>query len=121
MKTAVTFFELPVADLNRAVNFYETILGSPMRREVFGGLDTALFAFEKPGVGGALVQDPKRTALADGTLIYLNCQGQLDEVIGRVPTAGGAVTLPKTDIGAPGFIAIIQDTEGNRVGLHTER
>jgi uncharacterized protein len=117
--TAITFFELPVADLNRAVTFYERILGSPMRREVFGGIDTALFAYEKPGIGGALVQDPKRSAQTDGTLVYLNCDGQLDQVLDRVPTAGGSITLPKTDIGAPGFIAIIQDTEGNRVGLHT--
>jgi len=119
--SAVNWFEIPVADLNRAVTFYETILGSRMRREVFGGMDTALFPYDNAGsgVGGALMQDPKNTPRAEGTLIYLNCEGHLEEVIDRVAPAGGAVVLPKTDIGAPGFISIIQDTEGNRVGLHS--
>jgi predicted enzyme related to lactoylglutathione lyase len=121
LKNAVTFFEIPVTDLDQAVKFYETILAAPLRREVFGGIDSALFPYERPGIGGALVQDPQRTPSATGTLIYLNCQGQLDAVIGRVAAAGGQVVLPKTDIGDPGFISIILDTEGNRVGLHTER
>ena len=84
-------------------------------------MDTALFPYDNAGsgVGGALMQDPKNTPRAEGTLIYLNCEGHLEEVIDRVAPAGGAVVLPKTDIGAPGFISIIQDTEGNRVGLHS--
>lgn len=119
MNSAVNWFEIPVSDLNRAVTFYETILGSRLQRGVFGGIDTAVFPYDNPGIGGALIQDPRRTPRAEGTLIYLNCEGHLEEVIGRVAAAGGEVVLPKTAIGEPGFISIVQDPEGNRVGLHS--
>ena len=55
------------------------------------------------------------------TLVYLNCNGTLDSVVSRVEKAGGNVVMPKTDIGPPGFIAVVVDTEGNSVGLHSER
>jgi predicted enzyme related to lactoylglutathione lyase len=45
----------------------------------------------------------------------------LDETLGRVEKAGGKIVMPKTDIGPPGFIAIVRDSEGNSVGLHSER
>jgi predicted enzyme related to lactoylglutathione lyase len=122
VKDAVTWFEIPVTNMDRAVRFYEAILARSLRREVFGGIETAIFPYaQQEGVGGSLVRNPQLSPGSTGTLVYLNCQGQLDEVIGRVAAAGGAVVLPKTDIGDPGFISVIEDTEGNRVGLHTER
>jgi predicted enzyme related to lactoylglutathione lyase len=53
--------------------------------------------------------------------MYLNCNGTLDACLARVKDAGGQVVMPKTDIGDPGFIALVMDTEGNTVGLHSER
>jgi uncharacterized protein len=51
-------------------------------------------------------------------VICLNANGQLRQAFARV---GGTVLLPVTSIGDPGDIAIILDTEGNRIGLHSER
>jgi predicted enzyme related to lactoylglutathione lyase len=48
-------------------------------------------------------------------------QESFDGCIERATRAGGRVVLPKTDIGDPGFIAILADTEGNHVALHMER
>ena len=58
----------------------------------------------------------------EGTLVYLNTHGEaaLAEVLARVVPAGGRVMMPKTSIGPQGFIAVIEDTEHNRVGLHAE-
>jgi uncharacterized protein len=121
MKSAVNWFEIPVAQLDRAAKFYEAILQTKLRREHMGNQDLAILTSEGTGVGGALVSDPHRKPNSDGTLVYLNANGQLDAVIGRVATAGGTVLLQKTDIGDPGFIALIRDSEGNCVGLHSER
>ena len=54
-----------------------------------------------------------------GALVYLNVDGDLDGVLKRIPSAGGAVIKPRTSIGEHGFIAIFKDTEGNSVGLHS--
>ena len=121
MAHAINWFEIFVADLDRATRFYETMLGVPLHRETFAGTPMAIFAGGQDVVGGALVQDPQRKPSAEGPLVYLNAAGKLDAVLGRVASARGSVLLPKTDIGDPGFIAIVQDSEGNRVGLHSPR
>jgi len=118
MRNALNWFEIPTTDLDRATRFYETALGVSLRREIFAGTPNAIFSYDKPGVGGALVSDPKRKPSAEGVLIYLDATGKLDPVLGRVPGAGGQVVLGKTSIGPQGFIALIRDSEGNVVGLH---
>jgi uncharacterized protein len=118
---AINWFEIFVDDLDRASRFYQTTLGIELNRVIFGGLSQALFPAERGGVGGALVRDPKRPGGGAGTLVYLNANGKLEAALERVAAAGGSVRLAKTDIGDPGFIALIQDTEGNVIGLHSRR
>jgi predicted enzyme related to lactoylglutathione lyase len=120
MINIVNWFEIPTANLERAVTFYETLLGIRLKREVFGGTPHAVFVGDKDAAG-ALIHDAKRKPSTDGTLVYLNAKKDLDGCIERATRAGGRVVLPKTDIGAPGFIAIVADTEGNHVALHMER
>ncbi len=121
MSNVINWFEIPVTDLPRAQAFYERILGTKLKAEVFGGMPMAIFPYGEKGVGGALAKMELRKPSSEGSLTYLNCNGALDEVLAKVPSAGGRVVLPRTDIGAPGFIAIIADTEGNSVGLHSVR
>lgn len=121
MKNAAVWFEIFVADMDRAARFYQDTLGVELRREDFGGKPHAIFPAGEGGAGGALVRDAERKPNGGGTLVYLSATGKLDACLDRVPHAGGAVLLPKTDIGEHGFIAIARDTEGNSVGLHSER
>lgn len=121
MSHAIDWFEISVADLARAQRFYELTLGSTLTRSDYARVPAAVFPGEKDHVRGALIQDPKRKPGTGGAMVYLNATGKLDACLERVPSAGGDVVLPKTDIGEPGFIAIVRDTEGNLVGLHAER
>jgi len=121
MQNAINWFELFVNDLDRATRFYEAALEVKLRREEFGGTPMAIFMSAADGaVGGALVKNGRKPG-GEGTLVYLNANGKLDAVLGRIEKAGGTVVQPRTDIGAPGFIAMVKDTEGNVVGLHSER
>jgi predicted enzyme related to lactoylglutathione lyase len=120
MKNAINWFELPVVDLARAQRFYETLLDAKLKAETFGGMPMAIFPYSD-GVGGALVKDARYRPSEDGAVVYLDAGRTLDQALQRVEAAGGRVAMPKTDIGAPGFIAIVVDTEGNRVGLHQGR
>jgi predicted enzyme related to lactoylglutathione lyase len=52
-------------------------------------------------------------------MVYLNVEGDLEGVLGRVPQAGGKIVRPRFGIGEHGFIGIIQDSEGNVVGVHS--
>jgi predicted enzyme related to lactoylglutathione lyase len=121
MSSVIDWFEIPTVDLDRAVRFYETMLGTRLRRETGDGMPQALLLGDGGGAEGALVQNPHRRPASEGAIVYLNAKGGIDGCIERAMRAGGRVVLPKTGIGEPGFIAIVADTEGNHVGLHMER
>jgi predicted enzyme related to lactoylglutathione lyase len=121
MANTLNWFEIPTTDLTRATTFYENVLGVELRREDFAGTPMAIFAARDPDLAGALVRDARRKPSSDGALLYLNVNGRLDAVVDRIAKAGGEVLVPKMDIGEPGFIALFRDTEGNVVGLHSER
>jgi hypothetical protein len=116
---AVNWLELATSDLDRAVSFYEKVLAVDLKREVFMGVPHAIFPGERDDVRGALVKSETNVPSASGTLIYL-ATTDLDGALDRVLANGGKVVSPKTGIGPMGFVATIDDTEGNRVGLHME-
>lgn len=115
---SLNWFELPTNDLDRGAAFYEKVLGVSLKREVFLEVPHAIFPAEGKGVRGALVRSKTHTPATSGTVIYLHA-ADIDACLSRVKGAGGAVVTPKTSLGPQGFFAIIDDTEGNRVGLHT--
>lgn len=121
MKNALSWFEIFVADIDRATRFYEAMLDAKLKREDFGGHPNAIFPHDGEAPGGALVRNPARQPGGNGALVYLDVEGQLDDCIARAAKAGGEVMLKKTHIGDPGFVAMIRDTEGNLVGLHSHK
>ncbi len=119
---AIHWFEIFVGDLERAVRFYETVLDIKLRRRTEDDRSLALFASAlEEGVGGALVRQPGREPTDSGVLVYLDADGKLDASVARVERAGGRVVVPRKDIGPTGFVALLRDTEGNLVGLHSRR
>ena len=117
---ALNWFEIYVADFARAQRFYETVLDETFSRTDIPDGKMAIFPYDsEAGVGGALTQMEGRQPSDSGTLVYLNVDGKLDAVLGRVEAAGGKIVRPRFAIPPHGFIAIIQDTEGNAVGLHS--
>jgi predicted enzyme related to lactoylglutathione lyase len=120
MNNAINWFEIPALNFDRAVGFYESILNIQIRREIFSGLLNGIFPTEN-GIGGAVVQGEQYQPSDKGAVIYLNAGDDIDGVLKRIPEVGGTILLPKTDIGAPGFIAMLLDTEGNKIGLHMDK
>jgi predicted enzyme related to lactoylglutathione lyase len=120
MQNAISWFEIPVIDIDRAQAFYETVLARKLRRENFGGEVLAVFPHDKPATGGALQAGAHAAARAgSGIRIYLDCTPGIDVVLARVEAAGGQVVAPKAALPqGMGFIAHLRDTEGNEVGLH---
>jgi predicted enzyme related to lactoylglutathione lyase len=120
MMNVINWFEIPSTNFERAVSFYSALFGQPLRLEQADEIPNAILPYEQPGVGGAIVGNPHYTPSAGGTVIYLNTQGQLAAFLARVEVAGGQVLMPATSLGPVGTIAVILDSEGNRIGLHQE-
>jgi uncharacterized protein len=119
MTHAVNWFEIPVTNIQRAVNFYSIVLAVKMEiGPVSTGYQMAVIP-HPDGVGGALIQGEGYVPSTDGAVIYLACDPDLRPALGRVEAAGGKILVPRTDIGENGFFAFILDSEGNKVGLHS--
>ena len=114
----VVWFELPVSDLDRATTFYEAAFATQLKTDGrFPNL--AMFTRQtETAVTGALVADGRRPS-ADGAIVYLNCDGDLDGVLKRAQAAGGELLQEVAQLpGSMGWIAQFRDLDGNRVGLH---
>ena len=118
-KDVAVWFEIPAADFERATKFYETIFATALRRESYDGKGMGVFPYEQPGISGCVMEAPKLAGGESGTVVYLNCDGQLDAVAGRVEKAGGKLLTPKIQLpGDMGAFFHMRDSEGNRIGLH---
>ncbi|MCE9604264.1 MAG: VOC family protein [Planctomycetia bacterium] len=116
----VGWFEIPVADMDRAVKFYTQALGFELRVQDMFGAKMAFFPMgdcTSPGISGTLFQAPEIKPSLDGTTIYFHFPS-LEPVIKTVEKAGGKIVVPRTSIGEFGFMAKFEDSEGNRIGLH---
>lgn len=118
----VGWFEIPVTDMERAKAFYEKVFDVAISVHDLGGLQMGWFpsAPDKKGASGSLVQHGMyKPSATDGPLIYFTCPDLAVE-LGRVIEAQGEILQPKTEIGGGhGFMALVKDTEGNRIALHS--
>ena len=121
---AISWFELPATDLDRAQKFYEAIFEMTMVPLNLGNLQMRLFPLQdsRTGIGGAInkAEGFYKPSATDGPLLYLNANPDVQQVLDRVEAAGGKVVVPKTEISPEyGYMAVFTDSEGNRVGLHS--
>jgi predicted enzyme related to lactoylglutathione lyase len=111
----VFWFDIAVADLERAMRFYGEILEASLVQQ--DGMEDTKVAM-LPGKG-TLVQGWDYVPGPSGVLIYLDADPDLNVILNRVEDAGGKVILPKTSLGEYGYMAYFEDSEGNKIGLHS--
>jgi uncharacterized protein len=122
-KNAISWFEIPVTDINRATQFYETIFGMTLTPMDTPDIRLRMFPLEDmmTGVGGALADSGgfHKPSSTDGPLLYLNANPDVQNVLDKVEAAGGKIVVPKMEIPGYGFMAVFLDSEGNRIALHS--
>jgi uncharacterized protein len=119
-QNVAVWFEIPAADFERAVGFYEKIFDTRLRREKFGASELAVFPYQAPATSGCIMAGEGCKPGAGGSLVYLHSRSDLNGPLSRVKAAGGEVATPKTALPpGMGFFAHFLDSEGNRVGIHS--
>lgn len=123
-KNALSWFEIPVENFERARQFYQSIFAFEMPEMNMGDVRMGILLHDRDGggVGGAIIASPFAKPSSTGTVVYLNGGEDLTTVLKRVAPAGGSVLVEKTAI-APemGYFAVFQDSEGNGVGLFSPK
>lgn len=116
----VGWFEIPVTDMARAKRFYEQVLALALEEHQMGQNLMAWFPMQEDALGaaGSLVRGDGYVPSSEGVLVYFTAP-DLDAAVARAREQGGRVIAEKFSIGEYGFVALIQDTEGNRIGLHS--
>lgn len=123
-ENVLNWFEISVADMTRAIKFYETVFGIKMEKQDMMKMEMAFFPYDPQSgyVSGALVKSEMHKPSGDGVKLYLNGNPDLAAPLSRVERAGGKVVVPKTlitdEIGYMGFFV---DTEGNTIALHSQQ
>ena len=120
MKNLISIVEIPTSDFSRAVAFYQAILDIKIEEIEMDGVKMGSFPNSGEGVYVQLINGNAYKASADGTLVYLNGGDDLQKVANKIEANGGKIVVPKTEIGPEmGFYAMFTDTEGNKLGLHS--
>ena len=119
MQNVFVWCDIPVRNLERSMRFYSAVLGAELSKQEFSGCAFALLPHADKNVSGCLAAAEGEAPSDHGPLVYLNVDGRLDQAVAAVEPNGGKVLQPKHQIGPHGFRAVILDSEGNRVALHS--
>jgi predicted enzyme related to lactoylglutathione lyase len=112
------WFDIPVVDLDRAEKFYRAVLAIRVARESAG--NRALGVLEHDGGnGGCLIPNPAGIRKSGGILVYFNVDGRLRDAVREVERCGGKVVESVKGIPPHGYRAVVNDSEGNRIALHS--
>ena len=120
INNSLNWFEIPVIDFERARKFYSAIYDFEMPSIMMGKNQMGFFQVQPKHIGGAIVKGVGYIPSQEGSLIYLNGGENLQQVLNRIPDAGGKIIQPKIQITPDlGYFAVFIDTEGNKVAVHS--
>jgi hypothetical protein len=116
------YFEIPVTDIERAMAFYTSVFGFKFELEEIDGYQMALFPFseEALGITGALAKGDIYVPSQNGNLIYIGVE-DIHETLSKADALNAEILYPVKDNGPLGFVAEIEDSEGNRIALHQKK
>jgi uncharacterized protein len=116
----VQWFEIPVNDMERAKKFYESVFDVQLKLVALGELVMAWFPWAQDGIGsaGTLVKAQSYVPSHSGSMVYFSVE-DISVILERVAKNGGKILNPKSAIGEHGFVGHFEDSEGNRVALHS--
>ena len=116
----VVWFDLPCVDLKRAAAFYTAVLAIKIEIAKHEEFEFGVFEHDDCGNGGCLVPNAKEVTSDKGALMYFSVNGRLKEAVEAVKENGGSILQDIHPLGPYGSRAVVIDSEGNRVALHSK-
>jgi uncharacterized protein len=116
--------DIPVTNMDRAIKFYSAVLGREVSKMSEGGMQYGLLPHEEQNASGCLCMSSDSAGAANkpsqiGPLVYLSVEGRLNDAAKAARANGAKILEERTQIGPHGFRAVIIDSEGNRIALHS--
>ncbi len=119
MNNQVVWVDMPVVDLDRAIRFYSVLLAAEVKKQEFDQFKFGLLPHAETSVSGCLVESPAEHINQNGPLVYFNVEGRLDDAVAQAKTFDVEIIEEKFQMGEHGFRAVLRDSEGNRIALHS--
>ena len=123
MNNPIGWVEIPVTDLDRAETFYREYFGWELtRQEERYGVTMSWFPMDMESYGSAatLIMGEGYTPSHEGPLVYFTApEGTVEAALKKAETMGITILRETVDIGDHGFFAVIEDSEGNRIAIHS--
>ena len=140
MTNIISWFEIPVRDFDRALNFYSNVFRIDIDIFKFSDIHHGVFRTDPTHpevITGSIIETKNMPDVIVGPVIFFNANPDMSEILENIKTEGGEVirsktliknvdsedgkvTIPKTLIDDNvGYYAYFYDTEGNKMGLHS--
>lgn len=119
MDNQIVWVDIPVIDLNRAISFYSAVLNAEVKKEEFENFRFGLLPHSHTSVSGCLIESPAEHIAPFGPLLYFNVEGRLEDAVTQAKTFDVEIIEEKFQMGEHGIRAVLRDTEGNRIALHS--
>jgi predicted enzyme related to lactoylglutathione lyase len=117
-KKMIAWVEIPTADFEEAVKFYNSVFKMELTVIDCGENDEKMACF--PTGEGAVVHSQYAKPSESGVIVSFSVPDSIEAAISRVEQGKGKVIIPKTKIYAQdkGYFALCVDCEGNKIGLY---
>ena len=119
MKNTIIWFEINVANLDQAKDFYDYVLQTNIRKEDMEGYPP-MGIISGEGVNGALVEDEEYEAPEhSGIMLYFDGTSGINAYLERIEEAGGEVVVPRSFLNeSVGYWAAFSDLDGNLLAFY---
>jgi predicted enzyme related to lactoylglutathione lyase len=115
----IAYFQIPADDVGRARKFYQSLLGWKIEPDTT--LEDKSLEWQNIETGepkeGTMNMGGLYKRMGPGPIMNFVEVEEIEKVLARVEKLGGKVMMPLDTIKGVGLVTVIQDTEGNIIGL----
>lgn len=119
MNNQIVWVDIPVTDLDRAISFYSALLDGEVLKQTYDQFNFGLLPHADTSVSGCLIESPAEHINEFGPLIYFNVEGRISQAVEIAKSFNVEIIQEMFQMGEHGFRAVLKDTEGNRIALHS--